>query len=89
MPVLTGQDAVISLIRPGKQKEIRALIDACVKAGVKRFVPGEFGSNSVPETAREAVPWFQKKVDVVEYLKTKEKEGLTWTSVICGAFFDW
>lgn len=77
------------MIRPGSQKEIKGLVDACVKAGVKRFIPGEFGSNSAPETAREAVPWFQNKVDIVEYLKGKEGEGLTWTSVICGAFFDW
>ena len=89
LPILKGQDAVISMIRPGMQKEIKSLVDACVKAGVKRFIPGEFGSNSAPETARKAVPWFQNKLDMVNHLKSKEGEGLTWTSVICGAFFDW
>ena len=77
------------MIRPGMQKEIKSLIDACVKAGVKRFIPGEFGSNSVPETARIAVPWFENKLNIVSHLKSKEGDGLTWTSVICGAFFDW
>lgn len=89
LPTLKGQDAVISLIRPGQQKEIKSLIDACVKAGVKRFIPGEFGSNSVPEAVREAVPWLQNKLNLVNHLKTKESDGLTWTSVVCGAFFDW
>lgn len=77
------------MIRPSMQRENRSLIDACVKAGVKRFIPGEFGSNSAPQAVRDAVPWFQGKMDIVNYLKSKEKEGLTWTSLICGSFFDW
>ncbi|KAL8786533.1 MAG: hypothetical protein Q9195_008164 [Heterodermia aff. obscurata] len=89
LPILKGQDAVVSLIRPGQQKVIKSLVNASVKAGVKRFIPGEFGSNSVPEGVRAAVPWLQNKLDMVNYLKSKESEGLTWTSVICGAFFDW
>ena len=77
------------MIRPSSQKENKALINASVKAGVKRFIPGEFGSDSAPQAVRDAVPWLQNKVDLVEHLKSKECEGLTWTSVICGSFFDW
>ena len=89
VPILKGQDAVISMIRPSMQEENKRLINASMKAGVRRFIPGEFGSNSASQSARDACPLFQKKLDLVNYLKSKEAEGLTWTSVICGAFFDW
>ena len=89
IPILKGQDAVISMIRPSMQEENKRLINASVKAGLRRFIPGEFGSNSASQSARDAVPFFQKKLDLVNYLRGKESEGLTWTSVICGAFFDW
>jgi len=56
---------------------------------VKRYIPGEFGSNSGSEAAREAVPIFVKKWEIRNYLVEKEREGLSWTGVICGAFFDW
>ena len=29
------------------------------------------------------------KQDVVAYLKTKEKDGMAWTAICCGMFFDW
>jgi hypothetical protein len=29
------------------------------------------------------------KQDVVEFLKSKEKDGMTWTVICCGMFFDW
>lgn len=87
--ILKGQDAVITLLRAGATELIKRCIDASVQAGVKRFIPGEFGSNSGSAAAREAVPIFEKKWEVKNYLVEKEREGLSWTSVVCGSFFDW
>ncbi|KAL8825979.1 MAG: hypothetical protein Q9191_004076 [Dirinaria sp. TL-2023a] len=87
--ILQGQDAVISLLRSQYLEPIRALIGASVKAGVKRFIPGEFGSNSASSAARDAVPIFEKKWTINQLLVEKEREGLSWTGIICGAFFDY
>ena len=83
------QDAVISTIATTNVPLQRKIIDTAIKAGVKRFVPSEFGSDSLNEDARALVPpYFATKKEVVDYLKTKEKEGLTWTSFVPGVFFD-
>ena len=84
-----GQDAIVSAVGYAALQQQTKLIDAAVKAGVKRFLPAEFGSNTTPATC-EAVPiLMQNKVDIVNYLKTKEASGLTWTALCTGPFFDW
>jgi len=56
---------------------------------VKRFVPSEFGSDTLNEKAMAILPQFSKgKVETVEYLKGKGKEGLTWTAFVTGPFFE-
>ena len=67
----------------------RAIIDAAIKMGVKRFVPSEFGSDTLNEKAMALLPqYFKSKKDTVDYLKTKEKEGLTWSAFVTGPFFE-
>ncbi|KAI9824650.1 MAG: hypothetical protein M1826_007289 [Phylliscum demangeonii] len=81
-----GQDAVVSTIGAGDQK---LLVDAAVKAGVKRFIPSEFGSNTTNKQGQEMCPLYKPKVEVVEYLQSKSKEhpDFTWTAIMCGAFY--
>lgn len=64
-------------------------IDAAIKANVKRFIAGEYGSKTTEPRVNDAVPLFGAKVEVRDYLKSKESSGLTWTGIINGAFFDW
>ena len=67
----------------------KAIIDAAIKAGVKRIVLSEFGTN-VPELqTTEPVSVFQGKVQIREYMKSRESKGLTWTGLVVGAFLDW
>ena len=66
----------------------KTVIDLCVKQGVKRYIPPDFGARSDNDTVVERVPVVAMKKRVTEYLQTKETEGLAWTSVICGAFLD-
>ncbi|KAF1939169.1 isoflavone reductase family protein [Clathrospora elynae] len=83
-----GQDAVISIVGGAALGDQNKLIDAAIAAGVKRFVPSEFGCNTPDKRIRNIVPVFEAKFGTVNYLKSKEKE-ISWTSVITGAFFDW
>jgi nucleoside-diphosphate-sugar epimerase len=88
-----GQDAIVSLIGGHALSSQNFFIDAAIRAGVKRFIPSEFGPNSRNE---EFVKYndvvLPVRAGIVDYLKYKEGQGdgkLSWTSVICGGFFDW
>jgi hypothetical protein len=83
-----GQDVVLSLVAGHVLGDQNKFIDAAIAAGVKRYIPSEFGSNTTDARTRAIVPVFEAKYGTVNYLKTKEKE-ISWTSFITGPFFDW
>lgn len=86
---LAGQDALISAFASLAVGGQNNLIDAALAAGVKRFLPSEFGSNlSNPKT--RALPVFAMKVSTQEYLVEKCKNSsLSYTLVHNGPFLDW
>ena len=83
-----GQDAVVSAVGGGALKDQFTFVDAAVKAGVKRFIPSEFGSDSSNKAAIEICPFFGDKLKLVEYLnqKAKENPNFSWTGVMTGPF---
>lgn len=86
---LRGQDAIVSAVGfEGKLTE-RAIIDAAIEAGVKRFLPSEYGVDNTNPAASGLSPVFKRKADIIEYLKSKEGSGLTWTAVPTGMWVDW
>ncbi|OCL12347.1 isoflavone reductase family protein-like protein CipA [Glonium stellatum] len=85
---LKGQDAVISIVGGIALGDQQKFIDAAIAAGVKRFLPSEFGSNTPDPRVSAIVPVFAAKTGAVDYLKSKESE-ITWSSLITGPFFDW
>lgn len=93
-----NQDAVIialttsAVSADGKDGLAIRLIDAAVAAGVKRFIPSEFGANNLDPRARSLVSVYDLKGNMLEYLIAKAKESngkLTWTSISCGSWLDW
>lgn len=85
----TGQDAVISAVGATAFTEQKKFIDAAVHAGVKRFIPSEFSSNTPNESVLRMVPLFNQKKDILDYLQSKESVGLTWTGIATSLLFDW
>jgi NmrA-like family len=88
--VLRGQDAVVSTVGTEGLLGQNVLFDAAVAAGVKRFLPSEFGSDlSNPKSAR--LPVFGYKVATRKHIEEKIKAGadITYTYVINGPFLDW
>ncbi|KAJ4368904.1 hypothetical protein N0V83_005986 [Neocucurbitaria cava] len=83
-----GQDAVIAVVAGVALGDQTKLIDAAIAAGVKRFIPSEFGSNVPDKRTRDIVPIFDAKYQTVNYLKSKEGE-ISWSSIVNGPFFDW
>lgn len=93
-----GQDAVVialstaSVTKDSEERLPFRLIDAALAAGVKRFIPSEFGANNLDPRARELVPVYNSKGEMLEYLikKAGASNGkLTWTSISCGSWLDW
>ncbi|KAL9066354.1 MAG: hypothetical protein Q9157_007175 [Trypethelium eluteriae] len=85
---LQGQDAVVSALSPAVADQI-PLIDAAIAAGVKRFLPSEFGCDTLNANAAK-LPVFGRKVQVHDYLAEKAKDGkVTYTLMMTGAFLDW
>ncbi|KAL2122407.1 hypothetical protein VTJ04DRAFT_2862 [Mycothermus thermophilus] len=89
---LRGQDAVVSALSSSALVSQLLLIKAAAQAGVRRFIPSEFGSNTLhPRTA--AFPAYRDKVAVQEALKQEAAreggKGMTWTAIINGPFLDW
>lgn len=87
---LKGQDAVVSTVGTAGLQGQTLVIDAAVAAGVKRFLPSEFGSDlSNPKTA--AFPVYGFKLAVIQHLEAAAKAHpeFTYTLVRNGAFLDW
>ncbi|KAJ9139081.1 NAD(P)-binding protein [Pleurostoma richardsiae] len=86
--VTVGQDAVISMLPIIALDVQDTVIEAAIAAGVKRFIPSEYGSDSMNPAVLAAVPFFEAKKKYLEYLKSKE-DVISWTAVFTGPFFDW
>ncbi|MCJ1246872.1 hypothetical protein MMC30_004081 [Trapelia coarctata] len=82
-----GIDAIVATTAMNAPQ--KSFIAAAAKAGVKRYLPAEFGGYSRDPRTLEFLPMFQWKNDIVDYLKTQEGTGLSWTGVCTGPFLDW
>ncbi|KAJ5970637.1 uncharacterized protein N7479_000555 [Penicillium vulpinum] len=84
-----GKDVVISAVGASAFGEQKKFVDAAIRAGVKRFIPSEFSANSQNDAVLQLLPLFEQKKELVEYLKSKETDGLTWTGIAASGLFDW
>ncbi|KAK4065538.1 hypothetical protein Trihar35433_7658 [Trichoderma harzianum] len=69
-------------------EEQKNIIDAAVEAGVKRFIPAEFGIDTSKEKAVEIMTFLRMKPQIIQYLRSIQ-DKITWTAIITGFFFDW
>ncbi|KAG0648086.1 Bifunctional pinoresinol-lariciresinol reductase 2 [Hyphodiscus hymeniophilus] len=85
-----GQDAVVSVITTAAASEQQKIVDAAVKAGVKRFIPSEYGVNTQHMEGGIAKILNGKKA-TMDLLKKHAAENATfsWTGLSNSMFFDW
>lgn len=86
--VLKGQDAVVSAITTTAVLDQKKIIDAAIVAGVKRFIPSEYGVDTSDPVSLKRVPPLAFKNQIREYLESKQGQ-IEWTSIYTGPFFDW
>ncbi|KAK5070400.1 hypothetical protein LTR64_000071 [Lithohypha guttulata] len=87
---LEGVEGVVSNVASSALLSQKKIIDAAIKAGVRRFLPSDFGSDLGIEV-NKSVPFNAPKVEVANYLEEKSKthSEFSYTRVYCGPFFDW
>lgn len=87
---IQGVEVVISNVGSEALGAQNPLIDASVAAGVKRFLPSEFGSN-LGNSNTAALPVFGAKVSTAKYLEevAAKNPNFTYTLVYNGPFLDW
>lgn len=85
--IFTGQDAVVSTISSSVITSQKHLVDAATEAGVKRFIPSEWGAPAKPGMENQFP--HAGKAEMRAYLATKESQGLTWTGICNNNFMEW
>jgi nucleoside-diphosphate-sugar epimerase len=93
VPALQGQDAVITAVS-GINSEVQIKVaDAALQAGVKRFIPADFGSfDSSTPLSLKVMPQYVAKGNVRRHLEELSKSSggsFSWTALVCGHFFDY
>lgn len=83
-----AQDAVISTISAGGLVEQVGAVDAAMEAGVKVFLPSEYGVDTSVSAAPDVIPTLKTKIKVLDYLKSKQ-DKISWVAIIAGSMFDW
>ncbi|KAK1142835.1 hypothetical protein N8T08_007269 [Aspergillus melleus] len=89
-PALQGVDVVISCLATIAIGSQNPLIDASVDAGVKRFIPAEFGMDSQNPLSVQ-LPVCAPKAATQKYLLEKwaSHPAFTFTGIANGLFLDW
>ncbi|KAL2260103.1 hypothetical protein VTK26DRAFT_6007 [Humicola hyalothermophila] len=86
----TGQDAVVSVVGTTAIGVQKTAIDAALAAGVKRFIPSEFGVNTRRVRGTPMGKILAGKIAIVDYLEelAKANPEFSWTGLSTGLFFD-
>lgn len=84
--VFTGQDMVISTMSGGDADLQIRIIDALVAAGVKKFIPHEFGHDTLNKELQARISKYAGRAKVIEYLQqlSSDRPGFSWTGIATG-----
>jgi len=94
-----GHDAVLNTLNMGPAAaapQQRRFIDAAIAAGVRRFVPSEYGLNNANPAAQAVSAVFARKGAAQAYLRQRQREGagagagaIEWTAFTTGLWLRW
>jgi len=85
-----GVDAVVSAIATQSVGLQIGIIDAAVEAGVKFFIPSEFGLANTHLKLRRDFPIFEDKIAIQDHLeRLSQSHGISYALVFVGLFLDW
>ncbi|KAL6900041.1 hypothetical protein GGI43DRAFT_423171 [Trichoderma evansii] len=83
---LKGKDVVVTTITAAAIPEQKIIIDAAIQAGVKRFIPADFGALSTDPSAKD-LPIHIPTAQIRQYLTEKAEEGKIEYTVFSNGLF--
>ncbi|KAG6355084.1 hypothetical protein INS49_004165 [Diaporthe citri] len=83
---LKGQDVVVSTVGMEGIPGQKLIIDAAIQAGVRRFIPSDFGSLTT-NPAASRLPHHVSMVEIQDYMRSKSNK-IEYTIFSIGAFTD-
>jgi hypothetical protein len=85
-----GVDAVVSAIATQSVDTQKDIVDAAVDAGVKFFIPSEFGLANTHPLLQRDFPNFGDKTVIQQHLESYRLQGkIDYALVFVGLFLDW
>ncbi|KAI0845643.1 NAD(P)-binding protein [Daldinia vernicosa] len=90
-PALVGVQVVVSCVATLAMGDQDPPIDAAAAAGVRRFIPAEFGIDSMNPLCRQLPIVGVSKAKTQQRLREKSRSnpGFTYTAIANGLFLDW
>ncbi|KAJ4361850.1 hypothetical protein N0V83_010791 [Neocucurbitaria cava] len=87
---LAGHDLVVSTMSGGDAELQTRIIDAAVAAGVKRFIPHEFGHDTLNKEIQARISKYAGRAQVIDHLKQLSMAdlGFEWTGIATGYTLD-
>jgi NAD(P)-dependent dehydrogenase (short-subunit alcohol dehydrogenase family) len=85
---LENIDGLVCTLGGGGIETQSTLVDAAVKAGVKRFIPSEFGSVTTCKDLENFPPYADMWKLKAKLRRHAEASELTWTVLAAGAYLD-
>ncbi|KAL7907498.1 hypothetical protein GGI35DRAFT_470697 [Trichoderma velutinum] len=90
IPAFQGQHVVINCMTSLSVADQFRIIDAAIAAGIRRYVPSEYGLNNMRHDAQALNLVFHDKGKIQEYLRAKSQAGvIEWMSISCGMWIRW
>ncbi|KAK1982814.1 hypothetical protein LZ30DRAFT_589720 [Colletotrichum cereale] len=89
-PALQGQDVAVSTVSKGGLLTQSTVIDACIKAGVKRYIPSDWGTSTTdPKAQSELAAILGPVFDTQKYVIERASAGeIEYTIFSVGGFSD-
>ncbi|KLU86040.1 hypothetical protein MAPG_05059 [Magnaporthiopsis poae ATCC 64411] len=85
-----GQEAIINCMTTLSVNDQFRFIDAAMAAGVRRYLPSEYGLNNMRMDAQALCTVFRDKGKIQEHLRDLAAAGrIEWTSISCCMWLRW
>ncbi|RMZ69865.1 hypothetical protein GMOD_00008797 [Pyrenophora seminiperda CCB06] len=90
LEVFAGHDLIVNTMSSGDSELQIRIIDAAVIAGVKRFIPNEFGYDTLNKGIQNRIPKYAGRAKVIHKLQRMSSfdPDIEWTAIATGYTLD-
>ena len=86
---MRGQDVIVCATGWSAHALQYKLLEAATEAGVKRFIPSEWGFDNADIKNQDLCPIFKEKGEFESYIRSKQSGSFSWTAVATSIWLEW